>query len=96
LAYRATWALFIKVGFRAFILLKKILLKFQNFENKIDMLKTLGCPKVIKTLFKKIIFNYYTTSFNSLWISNQHKQFIHFFFTFQKLEKNWDVTDYHP
>jgi hypothetical protein len=39
-------ALFIKVEFRTFISSKKILLKFQNFENQIDLLKAFGCPKV--------------------------------------------------
>jgi hypothetical protein len=42
----ATWALFIKVVFWAFILKRKILYNFQNLENIVDLLKTFGCSKV--------------------------------------------------
>jgi hypothetical protein len=59
----------------------------------------LVAQKFIKTLFKKIIFNYYTTSFNSLWIFNQHKQFIHFYLfllTFQNLENFGMLHRWHP
>jgi hypothetical protein len=45
--------------------------------------------KYIKTLFKKIILTITQKGFNSLWIFNQHKQFIQFdFFLHSKFLKN--------
>jgi hypothetical protein len=74
----STWHFFIKVGFRAFILPKEILFKFQNLENKIYLLKIFGVPKSLLELYFVKHFNYYTKSFNSLWIFNQHHQIIQF------------------
>jgi hypothetical protein len=51
----ATWALFIKVGGRAFILLMKSFLKIQNFEKNRFVEKHLVAQNSIRTLFKKII-----------------------------------------
>jgi hypothetical protein len=41
----ATWALYIKVGFRAFILPKKIVYNFKTLKEQIVLLKIFGFPK---------------------------------------------------
>jgi hypothetical protein len=48
-----------KVGSRAFILSKKTPFMISKLleKNKIYLFKTFGCPKLNKTIFKKIILN---------------------------------------